>query len=112
MKEARITNKDEKTSILYYLNSNGYITDNARIDKIGFRVNYAYEESENEMVITDFDECIHYWLIYIGEKWKRCKECGKWIKTTSNNFKRCKKCAKERHNSDSLKCYHKRKVGD
>ena len=95
MKESRIANKDEKTSILYYLNSNGYITDNARIDRIGFRVNYAYEESENEIVITDFDECIHYWLMYLGEKWKRCSECGKWVKLTNNRVKYCKACAKK-----------------
>lgn len=107
MKEARITNKDEKTSILYYLNSNGYITDNARIDRIGFRVNYAYEESESEMVITDFDECIHYWLMYIGEKWKRCIECGKWIKSNKNNnntmCKECKVIKKMKQNKESYK---------
>ena len=82
---------------MYYLNSNGYITDNARIDRIGFRVNYAYEESESEMVITDFDECIHYWLMYIGEKWKRCEECGKWIKNRSKTKipKYCSDCAKK-----------------
>ncbi len=98
MKEAKITNKNEKTSILYYLNSNGYITDNARIDRIGFRVNYAYEESESEIVITDFDECIHYWLMYMGERWKRCSECGKWIRINGrkdNRKKYCKECSKK-----------------
>ena len=109
MKEARISNKDEKTGILYYLNSNGYITDNARIDRIGFRVNYAYEESEEGMVITDFDECIHYWLIYIGEKWKRCSECGKWIKgNKNNNNTMCKEC-KQNKTLDKYKKYNKKR---
>ena len=113
MKEAKITNKDEKTSILYYLNSNGYITDNARIDRIGFRVNYAYEESDSEIVITDFDECIHYWLVYLGEKWKRCSECGKWIKLPcpNSNIKYCKECAKSiKLKNDAKRIAEKRKI--
>ena len=108
MKEAKISNKDEKTSILYYLNSNGYITDNARIDRIGFRVNYAYEESESEIVITDFDECIHYWLLYLGEKWKRCVECGKWIKITSNRIQYCGACKRKKYLEKQIKYNKKR----
>ena len=112
MKEAKITNKEEKTNILHYLNSNGYITDNTRIDRIGFRINYAYEESENEMVISDFDECVHYWLMYIGEKWKRCSECGKWIKLRSvnSNAKYCKACAKENKNKKKRDYWNKRVI--
>ena len=110
MKESKITNKDEKTSILYYLNSNGYITDNARIDRIGFRVNYAYEESESEIVITDFDECIHYWLMYLGEKWKRCVECGKWIKCNKNNNNTmCKECKQNKKLIQTLECKKRQK---
>lgn len=94
MAEAKITRKNDKTDILHYLYLNGLITDNARIDKVSYRVNYVCEESEDGIVITDFDECIHYWLIYIGEKWKKCSECGKWVKVTNNRVKYCKDCAK------------------
>ena len=35
--------------------------------------------------------------MYKGEKWKRCKECGKWVKITSKTYapKYCKNCANE-----------------
>ena len=95
MAEAKITRKNDKTDILRYLYLNGFITDNARIDKISYRVNYVCEDSEDAIVITDFDECIHYWLMYLGEKWKKCSVCGKWIRKTNNSIKYCKDCAKK-----------------
>ena len=63
------------------------------------------------MVITDFDECIHYWLMYLGEKWKRCSECGKWIKQSNNNKnKYCKDCAKKIKLQKDLKRLKKSKI--
>ena len=63
------------------------------------------------MIISDFDECVHYWLMYIGEKWKRCSECNKWIKLRSvkSKAKYCKECAKKNKNKKNLEYYHKGK---
>ena len=42
-----------------------------------------------------------------GEKWKRCEECGKWVKTSSNNFKRCKQCANIKKLEQTNECKKK-----
>lgn len=97
MKEAKVTDKTRKADIFHSLYKEGAISTGKRIDRVSIKVNYAYEDSEEEIVITDFDGCIHYWLMYKGEKWKRCEECDKWIKiygTKDNSKKYCKNCAK------------------
>ncbi|UZW14329.1 hypothetical protein OSC52_00200 [Clostridium pasteurianum] len=50
-----------------------------------------------EIEITDFEGVIYQYLIWKGERWKKCEECGKWIKIhkNSNKIKYCLKCAKE-----------------
>ena len=97
MKEAKVTDKTRKTDIFHSLYKEGAISTGNRIDRVSIKVNYAYEDSEEAIVITDFDGCIHYWLMYKGEKWKRCEECGKWVKITSKTYapKYCKTCARE-----------------
>ena len=95
-KEAKLTDKKRKTEVFHGLYLDQAISAGNKVGKVSIKVNYAYEDSEEEIVITDFDECIHYWLQYKGEKWKRCEECGKWVKVTSKTFpqKYCKECAR------------------
>ena len=67
-----------------------------KVNGKGIKVNYAYEDSEEGLVIEDFDGVIYQWLKYKGERWKRCSECGKWIKAKGNKTSYCKQCAEER----------------
>ena len=110
-KEAKLTDKKRKTEVFHSLYLDQAISAGNKVGKVSIKVNYAYEDSEEEIVITDFDGCVHYWLQYKGEKWKRCIECGKWIKITSKTFpqKYCKECRKKYHNENTLKSYHKNK---
>ena len=110
-KEAKLTDKKRKTEVFHGLYLDQAISAGNKVGKVSIKVNYAYEDSEEEIVITDFDGCVHYWLQYKGEKWKRCIECGKWIKITSKTFpqKYCKECRKKYHNENTLKSYHKNK---
>lgn len=94
MREAKVSNGDKKTEILYNLKQTQAIDNGIKINGRGIKVNYAYEESEEAIVLTDFDGIIHYWLMYKGERWKRCSECGKWIKPKCNKEKYCKDCAR------------------
>ena len=113
MKEAKVTDKTRKTDIFHSLYKEGAISTGNRIDRVSIKVNYAYEDSEEAIVITDFDGCIHYWLMYKGEKWKRCEECGKWIKITSKTYapKYCKKC-KEYIDKETKRRYYYNKKGE
>ena len=47
---------------------------------------------------SDLADChaIYSYLIYIGEKWKRCEVCGKYIKEgKTKKIKYCSDCAKK-----------------
>ena len=104
-KEAKLTDKKRKTEVFHSLYLDQAISAGNKVGKVSIKVNYAYEDSEEEIVITDFDECVHYWLQYKGEKWKRCIECGKWVKQSKNNKnKYCKECAKNKEREISKKC--------
>ena len=104
MKEAKVSNGQKKTDILYNLKQTSAITNTVKVNGKGIKVNYAYEDSEEGLVIEDFDGVIYQWLKYKGERWKRCSECGKWVKTNSNNFKRCKQCAKLKKLEQTNEC--------
>jgi hypothetical protein len=94
-KEAKLNRSIKKTEIFHTLYLDQAISAGNKVGKVSIKVNYAYEDSEEEIVITDFDGCVHYWLQYKGEKWKRCEECGKWIKLGKTKpSKYCKECAK------------------
>ena len=104
-KEAKLTDKKRKTEVFHGLYLDQAISAGNKVGKVSIKVNYAYEDSEEEIVITDFDGCVHYWLQYKGEKWKRCEECGKWVKQSKNNKnKYCKECAKNKEREISKKC--------
>ena len=109
-KEAKLTDKKRKTEVFHGLYLDQAISAGNKVGKVSIKVNYAYEDSEEEIVITDFDECIHYWLQYKGEKWKRCVECGKWIKQSKTKpSKYCKECRRITDNEISSKSYYKNK---
>ena len=104
MKEAKVSNGQKKTDILYNLKQTSAITNTIKVNGKGIKVNYAYEDSEEGLIIEDFDGVIYQWLKYKGERWKRCSECGKWVTTNSNNFKRCKQCAKLKKLEQTNEC--------
>ena len=109
-KEAKLTDKKRKTEVFHSLYLDQAISAGNKVGKVSIKVNYAYEDSEEEIVITDFDGCVHYWLQYKGEKWKRCEECGKWIKlgkTKPSTY--CKECAINKENKLRMERYYKNK---
>ena len=108
-KEAKLTDKKRKTEVFHGLYLDQAISAGNKVGKVSIKVNYAYEDSEEEIVITDFDGCVHYWLQYKGEKWKRCEECGKWVKQSKNNInKYCKECRNIRDLERQIKYNKKR----
>ena len=109
-KEAKLTDKKRKTEVFHGLYLDQAISAGNKVGKVSIKVNYAYEDSEEEIVITDFDGCVHYWLQYKGEKWKRCEECGKWIKQSKTKpSKYCKECAKTIKNEQIKECKNKKR---
>ena len=83
-----IAEEDELLNLsgLYNLyGKKAFIDDNEENPKIAFEV-------------TDLADChaIYSYLIYIGEKWKKCENCGNtYFKVTTNIKKYCPTCAKK-----------------
>lgn len=105
LKESKINaNKYDKQLLFYELSKKGYIKECNNITKCGFKINYINEDSEVGMVIIDFDDVVYQYLIWKGERWKKCNYknehdelCSKWFKLKSVNSKQkyCNSCAKK-----------------
>lgn len=98
-KEAKVGLKGNKQKlIMNELYNKKYISMSDNNNKTNIKINYINEKEvkgENDLVITDFDGVVHQYLIWKGEKWKRCEECGKWIRQKNNKIKYCDKCAEK-----------------
>lgn len=99
-KEAKVSvKKGEKKEMLFnQLYNKQYILQRKNNSKTSIKVNYQYEDSDEEIIIDNFDEVIYYYLIFKGGKYKKCEICGKYIKVRSskdNSKKYCNNCARE-----------------
>ena len=63
---------------------------------VGFKIKCIDENSEPEIVVTDFDNIVLYWARYSGEKIAGCSNCGKLFIKRSNRHAMCRSCWKER----------------
>ncbi|MGU9539168.1 hypothetical protein ACQX0N_09330 [Clostridium tepidum] len=90
----------------------GYITISNINTKTNIKLKFGDKEnieSENDLIITDFDGVVYQYLIWRGEKWKRCEVCSKWIRIKSKKIPMyCSKCKKEKQLEWDRK-YHKNK---
>lgn len=115
LKEAKINaNKKDKQLLFYELSTKGYIQECNKITKSSFKLNYAdkNDKSNVTIIINDFEGVVYQYLIWKGERWKRCENCNnKWFKLKSHNSnqKCCNYCAKEIKNKQNLKLWHKNK---
>lgn len=70
---AGINERGIKLHELYKL---GYIDLAKKIDNLGIKVNFIDSNSNNELFISDFRELGYEYLLYRGENFIRCGECG------------------------------------
>jgi rRNA maturation endonuclease Nob1 len=112
LKEAKVNLKGkEKKEIFHPLYIKKYIDLPVNITKTSMKVCYAdlEEQAEVELTIDDFDGVIYQYLIWKGERWKRCEICGKWIKQGNTKPKKyCNICAKDiKSKQDHIRKYDK-----
>ena len=88
--------------ILHQLLEEGLITKSIKTGSKSLKVNYIDNDVDSEIAfeVTDLADChaIYSYLIYIGEKWKKCENCGDTYfkpKTANSNQKYCTTCAKK-----------------
>lgn len=102
-KEAKITkaiNSRKKLDIFHMLYEKEYIAKKISTGSKSLKVNYIDNDIDSEIAfeVTDLADChaIYSYLIYIGEKWKKCEVCGKYIKEgKTKKIKYCSDCAKK-----------------
>lgn len=100
MKMANInTSLKRQGSLLYTLKESGLISFNRRVDNTDMYVLFADEEGEPEMEITDFRNLGYQYLLYHGEPFYKCQNCGLTVKYSDpkkkKNQKYCRTCATE-----------------
>lgn len=106
LQEAVGNRKQENKVLFGELKKIGYIDNVKSCDGIGITVNYCDYESEDKIIIDDFDRIIHYYNeVKFDWKYKKCENikedgsiCGKWIRINSNNSKYCAVCKKQVEN--------------
>ncbi|EPY2277983.1 hypothetical protein ACXAT3_002735 [Clostridium sporogenes] len=77
-----------------------YIAMSDKNTKTNIKLNFGDKENtgnEDDLIITDFDGVVYQYLIWRGEKWKRCEVCGKWIRVKSKKIPMyCNVCKKKK----------------
>lgn len=93
-KRARITGTIQaQFSCFYELSKMDLITYSRKVDNINVRVGFVDNTSDIVLKITDLRELGYQYLMYCGEKFIKCAECGIVTRATSHNKRYCKNCA-------------------
>jgi predicted RNA-binding Zn-ribbon protein involved in translation (DUF1610 family) len=97
-KEAKVNLKGiEKDRIFNELYKIEYIKQRKNTAKTNMKVCYVLEDSEVMITIKDFKDVIYQYLIWKGERWKKCEVCGRWIKVKGKKPQQyCPNCKKNK----------------
>lgn len=96
-KEAHVNLRGiEQQRILNNLYKLKYIKMSKNNSRTNIKINYFHKDSDDGIVINDFDGVVYQYLIWKGEKWKKCEQCGKYFKQKNNRMKYCNICRKEK----------------
>ena len=80
-------------SCFYKLAKMDLITYSKKVDNINVRVGFIDNDSDIVLKVTDLRELGYQYLMYKGEKFIKCAECGIVTRATIHNKKYCKSCA-------------------
>lgn len=98
-KMARIFVRKNKRYDMFYKFHIAGILDFTRHDS--FKIKCIVENSEPEIVVTDFDNLVLHWQRFCGEPVAGCK-CGRLFLRRSNRHSMCRQCWKE-HRKEKVK---------
>lgn len=111
--KTKVGNKKYRLDILKELKEQGFIDVFVKNAKVNIKVNFLKKEGDLAFEVTDFDNIIYSYLIYQGEKWKLCENCGKTYFKISSKYTStqlyCKKCKEEKEREKKRKYYKKMK---
>lgn len=88
----------------------GLIEYSKKVDNVNINVQYIDNDSEILLRLTDFRELGYEYMLFKGEKYIRCGECGILIKQKNNRVKYCKGCGIEtKKEKDRIRMENSRK---
>ena len=95
MRMANVSTSFKRQCLLYYdLNESGMIQLSRKVDSTNVRVCFAKEDGDVAMEITDFRNLGYRYLMYCGEDFFECENCGivTKIKSKDGNVRKQKYC--------------------
>lgn len=93
-KRAKITGTIQaQYSCFYSLAKMDLITYSRKVDNINVKVGFIDNESDIVLRVDDLRELGYQYLMYKGEKFIKCAECGIVTRATVHNKRYCKNCA-------------------
>lgn len=105
-------NEDDMCRIINRLWRDKFVGYAERVDNCSMHVLFADTDGEPVMMLNDqdFKDLGHCLRAYLGEKYSRCEDCGRWIKQSKNGRRRfCNDCAGDNHKKASLANYYRKK---
>lgn len=86
-------NKKEQALMIYALRNLGLIKMNKLVDNLSINVCYIDKQSSEEVLqIRDFRNLGYEYLLYCGEKYIRCENCGILVRKRGTTDKYCTEC--------------------
>ena len=79
--------------MIYNLKEQGFISLSKKIANLNLQINFVDDNSPTVLKISDFRELGYEYMLWKGNKYIRCAECGRLMKPLCNRAKYCKDCA-------------------
>ena len=99
--------KREQGVYIHDLKFSGLIKMNKMVDNLSINVCYIDKEFSKEVLqISDFRNLGYEYLLYSGESFFRCENCGILKRSRSNNDKYCNECKTIVKNEKNKQYYH------
>jgi len=86
---------EEQGKMIHKLGELGLVEVSRKVDCTNIKINFADENSDVGIEITDFRDFVYLYLKWKGENIGFCEECNVPIRITNGNLKYCKSCAKK-----------------
>lgn len=87
--------KDRQCDIMYILVSAGLISLSGKATSTSFKVECLDDSGTHTLCVDDFRNLGNQYLMYCGEPYFKCSECGLVVRKKSNAQKYCKDCSAE-----------------
>ena len=113
MRMANINTSIKRQSrLLYELREAGLISFSKRVDNLNIRVELVEPDSPVKLHVVDFRNLGNQYMLYLGESFLQCAECGLAVRKKSNSQKYCPDCAAELHIKRCVESVMRRRESD